>query len=234
MLGFTPLASSPLGDDGGVVENRVFLVGVGSFSALAALKTFGFASLEGQGSASFSIESIFSGSSNLSGQGSVSYVGDLTLAGRLDVSGQGSSSFVGGLKFPAFSALSGQGTAAFAGGFKQSGASDIQAEGIFSAVPHLFLGGRFESSVESPNRETESGDTRITEGGDTRIADGVDENSGISFLIADATYFPFDSTVYVNVSSVWKTTEIYANFNGQWVEPQKTYQRISGQWKRIN
>ena len=172
--------------------------------------------------------------SNLSGTGSSTYSASFKTIGSTSLSGLGLLTPTAGFKALANSALSSQGSAAFLGGKKIGAASDIQAEGIFSATPIFKLIGNSSEFAGNPFRLTQSEDSRITESGDVRIAEFVFENLGISSLIADPTYTIFTSLIFAKVGVNWKSSELYANVNGQWVIPEKTYRHMNGGWKRIN
>jgi hypothetical protein len=214
----------------------------------------GFADLQGTSTLSVVPKLTTRASANLSSTGSTLLAGELTAFGRSALNGVGSTAVDGDLKAsgahagvatgtvsssgvriqPGATSLSGTGSIASVAGFKFVGASDIQAEGIFSAAPHYIAQGLFGPFVEDPVRETEADDVRITEDGDTRIASNVSENSGVGSIVVSPTYIAFDSTVYCNVSSSWKVAIPYVKVDNEWVVPEKTYRHMNGGWKRIN
>ena len=174
------------------------------------------------------------GRADFTGVGTTSVDGDLVAAGAHAGTATGTLSSLGVRIQPGATSLSGAGSIASVAGFKFVGASDIQAEGIFSAAPRYIAGGFFGPFEEDPVRETEAGDVRITEDGDTRIASNVTENTGIGSVVASPTYIAFSSVVYCEVSGTWKVAIPYVKVDEQWVVPEKTYRHMNGGWKRIN
>lgn len=86
MLGFSPLASAPLGDDGVVVvlaqQGNASLVSSSSLSAQGGVKVFALASLSSVGSTLLVGERILFGATQLSSSYALSFLGELKYGGR--------------------------------------------------------------------------------------------------------------------------------------------------------
>ena len=239
MLGFSPLASAPLGDDGVVVvlaqQGNASLVSSSSLAALAQTVASGSLVLSGVGSASFVPESIIfaSASLNLAAIGSVSFDSDLNAKGQVSIEAIGSISAQGGVKVFALASLSSVGSTLLVGERILFGATQLSSSYAFSFLGELKYGGRFKPIVGELPRWTEGGDTRVTEDGEPRVADNVNQNIGESNILIDSSVTLFTSEVYAKYLDVWKVAETSVKNNGEWVEPVSAYQNINGNWKRI-
>lgn len=238
MLGFSPLASAPLGDDGVVVvlaqQGNASLVSSSSLAALAQTVASGSLVLSGVGSASFVPESIIfaSASLNLAAIGSVSFDSDLNAKGQVSIEAIGSISAQGGVKVFALASLSSVGSTLLVGERILFGATQLSSSYAFSFLGELKYGGRFKPIVGELPRWTEGGDTRVTEDGEPRVAD-VTQNIGESSILVDSSVTLFTSEVYAKYLDVWNVAETSVKNNGEWVEPVSAYQNINGNWKRI-
>jgi hypothetical protein len=238
MLGFSPLASAPLGDDGVVVvlaqQGNASLVSSSSLAALAQTVASGSLVLSGVGSASFVPESIIfaSASLNLAAIGSVSFDSDLNAKGQVSIEAIGSISAQGGVKVFALASLSSVGSTLLVGERILFGATQLSSSYALSFLGELKYGGRFKPIVGELPRWTEGGDTRVTEDGEPRVAD-VTQNIGESSILVDSSVTLFTSEVYAKYLDVWKVAETSVKNNGEWVEPVSAYQNINGNWKRI-
>ena len=238
MLGFSPLASAPLGDDGVVVvlaqQGNASLVSSSSLAALAQTVASGSLVLSGVGSASFVPESIIfaDASLNLAAIGSVSFDSDLNAKGQVSIEAIGSISAQGGVKVFALASLSSVGSTLLVGERILFGATQLSSSYAFSFLGELKYGGRFKPIVGELPRWTEGGDTRVTEDGEPRVAD-VTQNIGESNILIDSSVTLFTSEVYAKYLDVWKVAETSVKNNGEWVEPVSAYQNINGNWKRI-
>ena len=239
MLGFSPLASAPLGDDGVVVvlaqQGNASLVSSSSLAALAQTVASGSLVLSGVGSASFVPESIIfaSASLNLAAIGSVSFDSDLNAKGQVSIEAIGSISAQGGVKVFALASLSSVGSTLLVGERILFGATQLSSSYAFSFLGELKYGGRFKPIVGELPRWTEGGDTRVTEDGEPRVADNVNQNIGESNILIDSSVTLFTSEVYAKYLDVWSVAETSVKNNGEWVEPVSAYQNINGNWKRI-
>jgi hypothetical protein len=239
MLGFSPLASAPLGDDGVVVvlaqQGNASLVSSSSLAALAQTVASGSLVLSGVGSASFVPESIIfaSASLNLAAIGSVSFDSDLNAKGQVSIEAIGSISAQGGVKVFALASLSSVGSTLLVGERILFGATQLSSSYALSFLGELKYGGRFKPIVGELPRWTEGGDTRVTEDGEPRVADNVTQNIGESNILIDSNVTLFTSEVYAKYLDVWKVAETSVKNNGEWVEPVSAYQNINGNWKRI-
>jgi hypothetical protein len=175
MLGFSPLASAPLGDDGVVVvlaqQGNASLVSSSSLAALAQTVASGSLVLSGVGSASFVPESIIfaSASLNLAAIGSVSFDSDLNAKGQVSIEAIGSISAQGGVKVFALASLSSVGSTLLVGERILFGATQLSSSYALSFLGELKYGGRFKPIVGELPRWTEGGDTRVTEDGEPRV-----------------------------------------------------------------
>lgn len=199
--------------------------------------------------ANFSVKA----SASLTSDGSVMLAGVATAFGRSDLSAQSNLSTQAEVQFLVYASLDAAGVATAApkrtraGGFAAQsdgsvafnglriryGSFDEQASGSIDPAAQKIISGDFESFVEDPIRITESGDIRITEGGDQRQALNVPFNSGLALLVANAGVTVFNLDLSAKYSGDWKGAVAYVNVNGEWVEPEKGYMKISGAWKRI-
>lgn len=57
--------------------------------------------------------------------------------------------------------------------------------------------------------------------------------SGGSSLTAVPTKVLFSSSVFVNVSGVWKAASIFTNSDGIWASPVKQSFKVNENWKRV-
>jgi hypothetical protein len=239
MLGFSPLASAPLGDDGVVVvlaqQGNASLVSSSSLAALAQTVASGSLVLSGVGSASFVPESIIfaSASLNLAAIGSVSFDSDLNAKGQVSIEAIGSISAQGGVKVFALASLSSVGSTLLVGERILFGATQLSSSCAYIFYGELKYGGRFKPIVGELPRWTEGGDTRVTEDGEPRVADNVTQNIGESNILIDSNVTLFTSEVYAKYLDVWSVAETSVKNNGEWVEPVSAYQNINGNWKRI-
>jgi hypothetical protein len=256
MLGFSPLASAPLGDDGVVVvlaqQGNASLVSSSSLAALAQTVASGSLVLSGVGSASFVPGSIIFANASLSSSGtilaessvvrlaatnlaaigSVSFDSDLNAKGQVSIEAIGSISAQGGVKVFALASLSSVGSTLLVGERILFGATQLSSSCAYIFYGELKYGGRFKPIVGELPRWTEGGDTRVTEDGEPRVAD-VTQNIGESSILVDSSVTLFTSEVYAKYLDVWNVAETSVKNNGEWVEPVSAYQNINGNWKRI-
>ena len=170
----------------------------------------------------------------MSGSGSIVVLGFKKLNASVALSSAGSIVVLGFKKLNANVALSGSGVLTSVAGFKFISAFAKSGAGSFAAAPRYIAQGIFGYVESTPARITEAGDSRITESGDTRTIEEMNQNSGVGSFVVQPTYTIFTSSVFAKVGVNWKSSEIYANVNGQWTIPEKVYQHINGGWKRIN
>ena len=257
MLGFSPLASAPLGDDGVVVvlaqQGNASLVSSSSLAALAQTVASGSLVLSGVGSASFVPGSIIFANASLSSSGtilaessaiklaatnlaaigSVSFDSDLNAKGQVSIEAIGSINAQGGVKVFALASLSSVGSTLLVGERILFGATQLSSSCAYIFYGELKYGGRFKPIVGELPRWTEGGDTRVTEDGEPRVADNVNQNVGESNILIDSNVTLFTSEVYAKYLDVWSVAETSVKNNGEWVEPVSAYQNINGNWKRI-
>jgi hypothetical protein len=193
----------------------------------------GFASIE----ASSSIESLggitLGGAANLSSSESVLLVGEAVLFGRVSASASSSISPSGYLLFNVFSDLSSEAALYGKAGFKFSGQFiDLQYSAMF-AEQSFIADGRFGEILESFTRVTESGDVRVTEDSDTRVTGLIPQNLFFSTLVSDPTRRPFAKTIHAKYDGDWLASSMHVKYNGIWNIPDRAYQNINGNWKRI-
>ena len=105
-------------------------------------------------------------------------------------------------------------------------------------------------------RITQEGDVRITSESDIRILESGSSSislvgvgnitpsisiikaaksnlNGEGSLTVSGQTLPFQSTLYIKVAGVWKTTAPFVKFNNIWVTPIYIAKKISGNWRRI-
>jgi len=238
MLGFSPLASAPLGDDGAVVvlaqQENASLVSSSSLAALAQTVASGSLALSGVGSASFVGNVVKLAATNLAAIGSASFDSDLNAKGQVSIEAIGSiSAQGGGVKVFALASLSSVGSTLLVGERILFGATQLSSSYALSSLGELKYGGRFKPIVGEFPRWTESGDTRVTEDGDTRLTGNVEQNVGIGSVVVSSTKIDFNAVVYANRSDEWKVVLPYIKYENIWQEPAKVYRHMNDGWKRI-
>jgi hypothetical protein len=118
--------------------------------------------------------------------------------------------------------------------FKGSAISDLVASSTLNANGRTV---KFVSVVAGDvefERILESEDSRITEDGDIRITNPIRTNIIEGSMIANPTFIPFNSVVYVRRNGEWKQViSISTKQDDTWDSSQKIYRNTSGKWKRI-
>jgi hypothetical protein len=192
-------------------------------------------------------------SADLASDGSVMLVGVATAFGRSDLSAASNLAGLAEVKLLVFTSIAASGTAtataqrtrpasfaaqsdgsvAFDGVRIRYAAFDEQASGSIASAANRIRNADFRSYVEDGVRITESGDVRVTEDGIDRLAVNIPYNSGLGLILARSQLIPFSSDLSVKYLGDWKSAEVYVNVNENWLEPEKAYMKISGDWKRI-
>ena len=209
------------------------LTAQGSLFVVSNATILASVSLSSTGSTLLVGEAILFGRTALNGQGTTSVDGDLVASGAHVGTATGTLSSSGVRIQPGATSLSGASSIVSAAGFKFAGASDIQAEGIFSATPKLVAYGLFDQDDQNVIRLLENGDVRITEEGDTRIVSGYQPNTAYGSIISQPSVVLFVSEPYAKYQSSWLRAVPYVKYENDWVVPEKAYKYLTGRWKRI-
>lgn len=253
MLGFYPLASAPLGDDGvAVVGNYWTVIGVASFGVSGQRIVPASSNPTASGLITATVNYKRPVSTSLSGTGSITPLGKarkyptLNLVGLGTVSplakgefkavssylGIGTLNTVGVLLKPVFSSVSGIGSTTNNAVRRKVVQVSLTSSGSVSG----FLTSRsafFGPYGANPIRDLEDSNSRVTEDSNVRITEDSTENTGVGTVLVDATFKRFSNVIYIKNNGVWKITKPYIKYNGNWVEPHAIYKNINGDWKRI-
>lgn len=217
----------------GFIEGFVSLSGSATLDASSIRKTNAYTTLQAVGSTLLAGEAVLFGRTNLVGSGTKSFTGNRIASGSLNKEAEGTISSSATRIRQGSTSLSSAGSIEAKAGFKFVGASSLSGSLSSTSTPKLTLSGNLGVFLDSSPRITESGDTRITEDGDIRITGEVDQNIGLSSIVAKGVRTGFRATVYINDEGIWVTAVPYVKHNSTWQKPAKTYRYMSYGWKRI-
>ena len=237
MLGFSPLASAPLADDGGAInliqQGSVSLSAAGSQTSVASKILNSLADLLAEGTIAVTGQTTLVLVADLSADSNVTSTATTTLTTSTNLIGNGSVSFTGTATLSLAANFNGSGSVNADARILKEVSTSLNANGTLTTTPIKILNGEFFSSVDNFTRITEAGDRRVTEDGTVRITDDVPFNAGQATIISFGDRVPFSAEPYVKVLSNWQQFTPYVKYEDNWQVPDRIYKNLNGNWKRI-